>query len=110
MSRAAGAVEEVPKGLRRAELRARLTGQPAIHSMAPELQEATERVRGLPGDRWTTKPHQLSKLGAGVQEESCRGGSRCSQNLGGEQARPPTWVSTHHPPSLPTLPGEHSPV
>lgn len=48
MSRAAGAVEEVPKGLRRAKLRTRLTGQPAIHNMFPELQEATEEGQRPP--------------------------------------------------------------
>lgn len=76
--------------------------------MAPEIHEPAERVRGLPGDRWTAKPHQLSKVGAGVQEESCRGGSRCSQNLSGEQARLQTrCLPTIHPACSPSLVSTH---
>lgn len=48
MPRTAGAVEEAPKGLRRAELRPRLTGQPAIHSMGPEIHEPAEEGQRPP--------------------------------------------------------------
>lgn len=41
-------MEEAPKGLVKAELRARLTGQPATHNVAPETHELTEEGQRPP--------------------------------------------------------------
>lgn len=85
MAGAADGVEEAPKGLVKAELRAKLTGQPATHNVAPETHEPTEEGQRPPlGTGGQQSLTNCPKLGAGNQEEGCQDGLRCSQNLSGE--------------------------